>query len=95
MLLGAVIAYLLLTTSRRYVGKRPTDEKVKTYACGEDAIPEEAHPDSEQFYLPIRRVLRSFYRYIQPAHTGVLSTYLLWAVVALVAILIAIWIVLG
>jgi hypothetical protein len=48
------------------------------------------HADSEQFFSPIRRVFRPFYRYIQAAHTGVLSTYLLWVIVGFIIVLIII-----
>jgi len=89
-LLGALAAYGLLRAGRKIVRRRPTLEKAKTYACGEEVKAEEMHPDSEQFFSPIRRVLRPFYRYIQRAHTGILSTYLLWVVVGLIAILVVI-----
>jgi len=90
MLLGAVVAYLLLRGAHRIARPKPSVEKGKTYACGEGAKAEEIHPDSEQFFSPIRRVLRPFYRYIQRAHTGVLSTYLLWVVVGLIILLVVI-----
>ena len=95
MLLGVVIAYALLWGGRRIVGPKPSVEKVKTYACGEEAKPEEVHVDSEQFYSPVRRVLRPFYRYIRPAHTGVLSSYLLWVVLGFIVILIVVALILG
>jgi hypothetical protein len=90
ILLGSLAAYGLLALGRRIVKSNPTPEKVKTYACGEELKPEEIHPDSEQFFSPIRRVLRPFYRYIQPAHTGIISTYLLWVIVGFIIILVII-----
>jgi hypothetical protein len=95
ILLGALVAYGLLRIGHKISKPRPTSEKVKTYACGEEMKPEEAHPDSEQFFSPIRRVFRPFYRYIQPAHTGALNTYLLWVVVGFVIILIIILLTVG
>jgi hypothetical protein len=95
MLLGAVVAYLLFKAGRRIVAPKPTVEKLKTYACGEVLKPEEIHVDSEQFYSPIRRVLRPFYSYVRPEHAGVLSTYLFWVVVGFIIILIAIMVALG
>ena len=88
MVLGAVIAYALLRGGRHLVKLKPSVEKAKTYACGEEARPEEVHIDSEQFYSPVRRVLEPFYRYIRRAHAGILSSYLLWMVVGFVVVLI-------
>lgn len=90
ILLGSLAAYGLLVAGRRIVKPKPTPEKVKTYACGEELKPEEMHADSEQFFSPVRRVLRPFYRYIQPAHTGALNTYLLWVIVGFIIILVII-----
>ena len=95
MLLGAVMAYALLRAGRRIVKPKPSVEKVKTYACGEEARPEEVHADSELFYSPVRRVLKLFYRYIRPAHTGILSSYLLWVVIGFIVILIVVMLMLG
>jgi len=90
MLLGVAIGYLLLSISRRYMVPKPSVEKLRTYACGEVLEPEEVHVESEQFYSPIRRVFKPFYRFVRPAHTGILSTYLLWVFVGFIMILIAI-----
>jgi hypothetical protein len=90
ILLGSLAAYIILLIGHKITKPRLTPEKLKTYACGEEAKPEETHMDSEQFFSPIRRIFRPFYRYIQPAHTGVLSTYLLWVVVGLIIIVITI-----
>jgi hypothetical protein len=92
ILLGAVIAGGLLYAGRKIVKPKLTPEKAKTYACGEELKPEEIHADSEQFFSPIRRILRPFYRYIQAAHTGALNTYLLWTVVGFVIILVMVMI---
>lgn len=88
VLLCSFAAYCLLIAVRK--AAKPTTHKEKTYACGEELKPEEMHPDSEQFFSPVRRVLWPFYRYIQSAHTGALNTYLLWAAVGLIAVLIVI-----
>lgn len=90
MLLVAGVVYLILVAARRIAAPRPSAQKLATYACGEELKPAEMHMDSEQFFSPVRRVLKPFYRYVQQAHTGVLSTYLLWIIVGLVAIFIAI-----
>jgi len=94
MLLGAVVAYLLLRGGHRIVRPKPSVGKIKTYACGEEAKPEEVHVDSEQFYSPVRRVFRPFYRYVRPLHGGLLSSYLLWVVLGLIVILIVVALVL-
>lgn len=90
MVLGVIIAWLLLKGGHKIVSRKASDEKIKTYGCGEDVKPDEVHADSEQFYSPVRRVFKRFYRYIRPSHTGVLSTYLLWVIVGLIVILVAI-----
>lgn len=90
LLLGAAMAYLLVRGGHRIAKFKPTPEKIKTYYCGEEAKPEEVHADSEQFYSPVRRVFKPFYRFVRPAHGGILSTYLFWALVGLIAILLAI-----
>jgi peptide subunit release factor 1 (eRF1) len=90
ILLCSLIACGLWCIGRRVVKQKSTPEKNKTYACGEELKAGEMHADSEQFFSPIRRVFRPFYRYIQAAHTGVLSTYLLWAIVGLVILLVII-----
>lgn len=95
ILLCSLAAYGLLRAGRKIVKPKPTPEKAKTYACGEELKPEEMHADSEQFFSPIRRVLRPFYRYIQSAHTGALNTYLLWAVVGFIIILVIILLTVG
>jgi hypothetical protein len=90
MLLGAGLAYLLLLLSRRYIAPKPSAEKLKTYGCGEEVKPEETHVDSEQFYSAVRRAFKPFYKYVQPKHSGVLNTYLLWVIVGFVIVLIAV-----
>lgn len=95
LLLGAAVAYLFLRGGRRIVAPKPTPEKIKTYYCGEEAKPEEVHVDSEQFFSPVRRVFKPFYRFVRPAHSGLLSAYLFWAMVGLIIILVAIWLALG
>lgn len=90
MLLGAGIAYLILMAARRITAPKPSASKLATYGCGEEVKPDETHADSKQFYSPIHRVLKPFYRYIQQAHTGALNTYLLWVIVGLIVILVII-----
>lgn len=90
MLLIATVGGLILLGGRRITKAKPSAGKLKTYACGEELKAGEIHADSEQFFSPIRRVFRPFYRYIRPAHSGDLSTYLFWVVVGLIIILISI-----
>ncbi len=94
LLLGIAIALVLLMSSRKAIKGKPSEEKAKIFACGEELKPGESGADSEQFYSPIRRVFRGFYRYIAPAHSGILNTYLLWVVIGFGIILVAIWLVL-
>jgi len=50
---------------------------------------------SERFWSLIRKTFWPFYHYVKPGHSGILSTYLLWAVVGFVAIFLATMVVLG
>ena len=90
ILLITGVVYLILVAARRVAAPRPSAQKLATYACGEELKPEEIHSDSEQYFSPVRRVLRPFYRYIQPAHTGALNTYLLWLILGFIIILVII-----
>ncbi len=94
MLLGAAVAGLILITARRITAPKPSASKLTSYGCGEDVKPEEMQIDSEQFYSPIRRAFKPFYRYVRPAHTGVLSHYLLWVLIGLFLIMLAVVIIL-
>lgn len=94
MLLGAGFAYLMLLGGRRLTKERPSIAKRSTYGCGEEVKPEEVIADSEQFYSPVRRVFKPFYRYVQPGHSGKLNTYLLWVVIGFIVILVAVALVL-
>lgn len=95
MLLIAAVGGLILLGGRRLTKAKPSAGKLKTYACGEELEAGEIHADSEQFFSPIRRVFRPFYRHIRPAHSGDLSTYLFWVVVGLIIIIISITLVIG
>jgi hypothetical protein len=94
MLVGAGLAGLALFGSRRIAKARPSIAKRSTYGCGEEVKPEEMTADSEQFYSPIRRIFKPFYKYIQPGHSGKLNTYLLWVVIGFVVLMVAIALVL-
>lgn len=94
MLLGAAVAGLILLASRRIAAPKPSPSKLTSYGCGEEVKPEEAQIDSEQFYSPIRRVFRPFYRYVRPAHTGILSHYLLGVLIGFFIILLTVFILL-
>jgi len=49
----------------------------------------------ERFYSLIRRIFWPFYRYVKPAHSGILSTYLLWVVVGFVVVFLTTMVMLG
>lgn len=95
LLLIAGVTWLIVIGGRRITKTKPSAQKIQTYACGETLVAEEIHLDSEQFFSPIRRVFKPFYRYVRPGHTGILSTYLFWVVVGLIIVLAAIAAVLG
>lgn len=95
MLLIAVVGGLILLGSRRISRVKPSVEKLKTYACGEELEAREIHADSEQFFSPIRRVFKPFYRYIRSGHSGDLNTYLFWVIVGLIIILASITLIMG
>ncbi len=95
MLLIAAIGGLILLGGRRLTKAKPSAGKLETYACGEELKVGEIHADSEQFFSPIRRVFKPFYRYVRPAHSGDLSNYLFWVVVGLIIIIISIAVEMG
>ena len=86
MLFLAGVGYLFIVLNHRIVRPRPIPEKLTTYACGEDISSEQAHPDAEHFFSPIRRVFGPFYSQIQRRHTGDLSLYLWWVVIGLLIV---------
>ena len=88
MLLIAGAGYLLILASRRISPRRPTSEKLTTYACGEDVSPSQTRPDAEFFFSPIRRVFRPFYRYIGAKHTGELSLYVWWVLIGALVLVV-------
>ncbi|KUO42799.1 MAG: hypothetical protein APU95_04390 [Hadesarchaea archaeon YNP_N21] len=94
MIFGAVIAYALIFMSKRKAAQKPTDIKLNTYACGEVVKPEELHPNSEQFFSPVKRVVAPFYRIVQSAHSGVVSEYLLWVVGGLIVVFVVLLVIL-
>lgn len=95
LMLIAVVGGLILLAAKKASKVKPSPQKFKTYACGEELGAEEIHADSEQFFSPIRRVFRPFYRYIRPGHGGDLSAYLFWVMVGLIVILVSVVLVLG
>lgn len=95
LLLIAAVGGLILLGAKRAFKVRPSPQKFKTYACGEELETWEMHADSEQFFSPFRRVFGPFYRYIRPGHTGDLGAYLFWVVVGLIAIFVSIVLLLG
>ena len=94
MMLGAAVAGLILLVSRRITPPKPSASKLASYGCGEDVKPGEMQIDSEQFYSSIRRVFRPFYRYVRPAHTGIVTHYLLGVLIGLFVILLTVLILL-
>lgn len=100
IVIGIFVGWLLLSLSRRIAPQNPTEQKVMTYACGEDVKERRTRPSDieiketrahgEQFFSPIRQVFGGFYKYIRPSHSGNLRTYLLWAASGVVIILILI-----
>lgn len=90
MILGALVAWSVLTASRRLVPQNPSKEKNKTYGCGEEVQSEETKADSERFYSPIKRVFGKFYSFVRPSHSGDLNSYLTWVVAGMIIVFILI-----
>lgn len=100
IIVGIFIGWLLLAGSRKTAPQDPTEEKLTTFACGEDVKVkrtrmsdievEETRPHSGRFFSPIRQVFRGFYEYIRPSHAGDLRTYLLWVAFGIVLIMLII-----
>ncbi|MFQ6129816.1 MAG: hypothetical protein ACE5OT_03285 [Candidatus Hadarchaeaceae archaeon] len=95
MLLVAAAGGLILLGGRRLTKAKPSAEKLKTYACGEELEAGDIHADSEQFFSPLRRVLGPLYSFIRGIHTGDLSTYLFWVVLGIIVALISIALAIG
>jgi len=95
LLLIAAVGGFILLAAKKVSKLNPQPHKLETYTCGEVLRAEEFHADNEQFFSPIRRVFRPFYRYIRPAHGGDLGSYLFWVEVGSIAILLSIVLALG
>lgn len=95
LMLIAAVGWLILLGARNASKVKPSPQKFKTYACGEELKAEEIHADSEQFFSPIRRVFGPFYRYIRPVHGGDLGAYLFWVMVGFIVIFVSVALVLG
>lgn len=89
MLFLAGVGYLFILLGHRITPPKPNPEKLTSYACGENISPEQARPDAENFFSPIRRVFGPFYKHVQRRHTGELSLYLWWVVIGL--LIVAAW----
>jgi len=104
MVVGAVIAWIAVSWSRSSAPQDPTEEKLATYACGEEVKAErtrpsdieidETRPHGERFFSPIKEIFKGFYESIWAGHTGDLSTYLIWLVFGIVILIVLIWIIL-
>lgn len=90
LMLIAAVGGLILLGAKRASKVKPSPQKFKTYACGEELKADDIHVDSEQFFSPFRRVFGPFYRCIRAAHGGDLSTYLFWVIVGLIVIFVSI-----
>jgi uncharacterized membrane protein len=103
MLVGAGVAWLFASWSRKTAPQNPTEDKLTTYACGENVVQErktasdievqETRPHGELFFSPIREVFKGFYDRIRSGHTGDLSTYLVWLVFGIVILIVLIWVI--
>jgi hypothetical protein len=102
ILIGVLIAWLIATWSRSRTAQEPTDEKLTTYACGEEVKTRgtiasdieiaETRPHSEMYFSPILAVFRGFFDHVRRGHSGDLNTYLLWAVSGIAVFLVMIWV---
>lgn len=95
LMLIAAVGGLILLGAKRASKVKPSPQKFKTYACGEELEAREIHADSEQFFSPFRRVFGPFYRYIRAGHGGDLNAYLLWVIIGFIAIFVSIALLLG
>ncbi len=87
MLLIAAVGWFMLEFGRAITKPKPTEMKLMTYGCGEVVKSEEAHPESEYFFSPVRRVMGRFYGYLRLRHGGDLGAYLFWVTIGLLVIL--------
>jgi hypothetical protein len=88
-LISLAIALLLVLLNKKLIKTTRTQEKVKPYTGGETLNEEEIQARSENFYWAIKKSFKPFYKYLGEKHTGILSDYLAWALVALIIITLA------
>lgn len=82
------MAMLLFVINHRIIKRSRTKEKQKAYTGGETLKEEEMQAKSQNFYWGIKKALWPFYKYIAEKHTGILSDYLTWILIALIIITI-------
>ncbi len=93
LIIMTIIGLILYSTylyvvSRR--GLRPSGEKLKVYACGEDYPAEKASVSHFNLYWgAVRRVFRSSYLYIRDKmHTGILNDWYFYMTVMVLSLII-------
>lgn len=95
MLFGALIGWLIIRLNHHMIPRSPTKEKTMTYGCGEKIEPQETKQSADQFYSPIRQTFGRLYESLISAHSGDLSSYLIWIISGFLIILLWIMIELG
>lgn len=88
--LGLGIALLLLYLNKKTQPRKIAKDKEEPYTGGETIREEDLQQSPEAIFWPIRRAFKPFYKSIAKKHTGNLSDYLAWVLLALVLITLSI-----
>ncbi|MFP4005103.1 MAG: hypothetical protein ACLFUR_00080 [Candidatus Hadarchaeia archaeon] len=88
ILLGALISWIVIRINHSLIPQSPTKRKTMTYGCGEEVKAKETIQSADQFYSPIRRTFGKLYEELISAHSGDLSSYLLWIISGFIVILL-------
>ncbi len=93
MVLASAIMYVVYRVVSR--SQRPTPEKTKVYACGEDYTPERASASDINLYTAVWRLsFRNLYKYVrEKGHTGVLSDWFFWMYLFMILALVVLYLV--
>ena len=79
----AALLWVVLEASRRPPSR--AREKVRIFACGTEAVPEEMNVPPGSYFDYMRRFLRA--GSLGRAHSGRLSDYVAWIIIGLAAIM--------
>lgn len=84
------IAVLLLYWNKKKQPRRIAKDKEEPYTGGENIPDKDLQQSAEAVFWPLKKAFNAFYKTIGKRHTGNLSDYLSWILLALVLITLAV-----